>query len=78
MAEQYSGATDNTLRIGVTVDPTCTIAVTSGEWTADKAVDLACRNLPASHPQPQVMPQEQTGMKSMDDSPSLPTVVINF
>ena len=54
VAEQLSSRTDDRLRIGVTVDPICTVVVTPGEWSADEAVDVACRNLPESHPEPSI------------------------
>jgi hypothetical protein len=54
IAEQRSSRTDDTLTTGVTVDPTCTVAVTPGEWSGGEAIDIACRNLPKSHPHPRV------------------------
>jgi hypothetical protein len=77
VAEQMTRRAD-TLAIGVTVDPICTIAVIPNAWTADEAVNLACRNLPDAHPEPQVTRLELSGIKSVDGSPSLATVVINF
>jgi hypothetical protein len=66
-------ASDTDLTVGVTIDPTCTIAVSPGEWSADEAVELDCRNLPESHPEPLV--QEALATKSAGDAM---TVVINF
>jgi hypothetical protein len=63
VAEQMRRA--DTLSIGVTVAPICTIAVTPGEWTADGAVNLACRNLPENHPEPLVTPMQQSGIESV-------------
>jgi hypothetical protein len=40
------------LTIGVTVDPTCTVAVVSGETQPDNAIDLVCRNFREGQPQP--------------------------
>ena len=53
-ADQLSSRTEEALTIGVIVDPICTLAVTPGEWSADEAIDIACRNLPKSHPAPRV------------------------
>jgi hypothetical protein len=62
VAEQSSGTgTEDTLRIGVTVDPTCTVKVTPGESAPDAAIKLACRNLRAGQPTPlliQTTPRE--------------------
>jgi hypothetical protein len=66
-------ASDTNLTVGVTIDPTCTIAVTAGEWSADEAVEVDCRNLPDSHPDPLVHEALATG--SGGDAM---TVVINF
>jgi hypothetical protein len=66
-------AFDTNLVVGVAVDSACTIAVTPGEWSADEAVELDCRNLPDSHPEPLVheaLPTAPAG--------DAMTVVINF
>ena len=49
-AEQMKRA--EALTIGVTVDPTCTVAVVPGESRPDMAIDLLCRNFRDGQPQP--------------------------
>jgi hypothetical protein len=66
-------AFDTNLVVGVAVDSACTIAVTPGEWSADEAVELDCRNLPDSHPEPLV--HEALATAPAGDAM---TVVINF
>ncbi len=67
-------AFDTNLVVGVAVDSAaCTIAVTPGEWSADGAVELDCRNLPDSHPEPLV--HEALASAPAGDAM---TVVINF
>ena len=59
IAEQLSSRTDDALTIGVTVDPTCTVAVTPGKRGPEEAIRLACRNLRESQPEPVVLEAEQ-------------------
>ena len=55
VAEQRSSRADETLTIGVTVDPTCTVAVTPGEREPAEAIGLACRNFREGQPAPLVL-----------------------
>jgi len=59
VAEQLSSRSDETLTIGVTVDPTCTVAVTPGKREPEEAVRLACRNLRENQPAPLVLEAQQ-------------------
>jgi hypothetical protein len=57
VADQHPGAgAEDTLKIGVTVDPTCTVKVTPGESVPDAAITLACRNLHRAQPEPLLVP----------------------
>jgi hypothetical protein len=58
-AEQLSSRIDEALKIGVTVDPTCTVAVTPGKREPEEAIRLACRNLRENQPEPLVLEAEQ-------------------
>jgi hypothetical protein len=51
-AQRANGAAK--LMVSVTVPSICTVAVTPGQLSASEAIDVRCRNLPASHPQPVV------------------------
>jgi hypothetical protein len=71
--------------VSVTVPPICTVAVTPGEWSADEAIDVQCRNLPADHPQPVVtnaMPASDATAEVSEGSTAsenpVAMVVINF
>ena len=55
VAEQQSNRTDDTLTIGVTVDPTCTVAVTPGKREPEEAIRLTCRNLRENQPEPLIL-----------------------
>jgi hypothetical protein len=44
--------TSESLTIGVSVDPTCTVAVRRGEEVAERAVGLSCRNMRDNQPEP--------------------------
>ena len=55
VAEQQSSRKDEALTIGVTVDPTCTVAVTPGKREPEEAIRLACRNLRENQPEPLVL-----------------------
>ena len=50
VAEQRSSRGEGALTIGVTVDPTCTIAVSPGQREIEDSVELSCRNLRDSQP----------------------------
>ena len=43
------------LTIGVTVEPTCTVAVNPRERKPEEAIDLLCRNFRESQPEPLVL-----------------------
>jgi hypothetical protein len=59
VAEQLSNRIDDALTIGVTVDPTCTVAITPGKREPEEAIRLACRNLRENQPQPLLLEAEQ-------------------
>ena len=59
VAEQRSSRKDEALTIGVTVDPTCTVAITPGKREPEEAIRLACRNLRENQPAPLVLEAEQ-------------------
>jgi hypothetical protein len=53
-----STSTDAALAIGVTVDPTCTVAVTPHEREPEGAIRLACRNFQDDQPAPLILEVE--------------------
>jgi hypothetical protein len=57
VAEQVSNRAE-VLTIGVTVEPTCTVAVNAGERKPDGAIDLLCRNFRGGQPQPLLLEAE--------------------
>jgi hypothetical protein len=70
---------DAHLSVSVAVSPTCTIAVTPGEWSANEAIDVQCRNLPDGHPDPLVIDAAPVISEDSDTSvDSVSMVVINF
>jgi hypothetical protein len=83
-AQRASGGAGK-LVVTVTVPPICTVAVTPGEWSAEEAIDVQCRNLAADQPQPVVSDAtvasdatpEISGNSSASTDP-VAMVVINF
>jgi hypothetical protein len=77
---QKSGRDHLTVR--VTVSPICTVAVTPGELS-DKAVDVQCRNLSQTQPEPDIAAAAEASVDDpthSDDASgdSVQLVVINF
>jgi hypothetical protein len=50
-AEQQPTRSES-MRVSVTVEPTCTVAVNPGERKPDAAIDLLCRNFRDGQPEP--------------------------
>jgi hypothetical protein len=57
VAEQQSTASES-MTIGVTVEPTCTVKVNPGERKPEDAIHMLCRNFRDSQPQPRLFETE--------------------
>jgi hypothetical protein len=76
VADAHSTRSD-AMRIAVTVDPICTVAVSAGQWSIGNAVSVVCRNLRLYQPAPAVTGIGANGAIAHDVEPG-DTVVINF
>ena len=77
------GGSGAELTVSVKVAPICTVAVTPGEWTVDQAIDVRCRNLAISQPQPVISPASiatahEGSAVGTDGDGGVAMIVINF